>query len=312
MPAETYEQEAAATAVRRFMDQVKQESEMDTVEMKGSMENSFGLPNARFREKLVMMPVWLLAHRQGQRVVYTAINGQSGEVVCDIPVSNSKMIGLSAVLTALLFLLLQQFLTLRPELLLGLYGLIALAAHLLFSSTQKQLYRRRTRAGEPDFEDEEKSFAGAAQSLLRMKDGRVLSGKKSSFSKAGDLLTWIVGGIVFLVLFLLPSLDEMTSAERKDLVTIGMGVLVAVMGIHTFLRAKKPDAGPLWPRLLCLAACGAGFLCLAAGQVQDLYYYACAAAVLISSLIELILVNRAHNEYASRPVPFFDGKEAAE
>ena len=38
---------------------------------------------------------------------------------------------------------------------------------------------------------------------------------------------------------------------------------------------------------------------------------ACAAAMLTASIAELVMMNRAHNEYASRPVPFFDGKEDA-
>ena len=40
-------------------------------------------------------------------------------------------------------------------------------------------------------------------------------------------------------------------------------------------------------------------------------YYACAAAMLLASLVELVMINRSHNEYASRPVPFFEGKEDA-
>ena len=36
-----------------------------------------------------------------------------------------------------------------------------------------------------------------------------------------------------------------------------------------------------------------------------------AAAMLLATIIELVIMNRAHNEYASRPVPFFDGKEEA-
>ena len=33
--------------------------------------------------------------------------------------------------------------------------------------------------------------------------------------------------------------------------------------------------------------------------------------MLAASAAELVIINRAHNEYASRPVPFFEGKEEA-
>ena len=48
---------------------------------------------------------------------------------------------------------------------------------------------------------------------------------------------------------------------------------------------------------------------LVSSQVEDLIYYGCAAAMLVASIIELVMMNRAHNEYASRPVPFFGEKE---
>ena len=47
------------------------------------------------------------------------------------------------------------------------------------------------------------------------------------------------------------------------------------------------------------------------GQAEDLLYYGCALGLLILTIIELAMIIRAHNEYASRPVPYFDGKEAA-
>ena len=38
-------------------------------------------------------------------------------------------------------------------------------------------------------------------------------------------------------------------------------------------------------------------------------FYGCAVVMLAAAIWELILIIRAHNEYASRPVPYFDGKE---
>ena len=39
------------------------------------------------QKKLVMMPVWMMADRQKSgKVLYTAINGRNGRIVCDTPV----------------------------------------------------------------------------------------------------------------------------------------------------------------------------------------------------------------------------------
>ena len=81
------------------------------------------------------------------------------------------------------------------------------------------------------------------------------------------------------------------------------------MIIHTARRLRKEEGGPRLPRILCCLACAAGLISLLTSQSEDLIYYICAAVMLATSAVELIIINRSHNEYASRPVPFFGEKE---
>ena len=320
--AETYHAEAAASAVRMFMDTVREENEMDSVEMKGDVSDSFGLPNARYRERLIMLPVWLLAHRQGSRVVYTAVNGQSGEVVCDVPVSAGKVTGVIAGLAAVIFLLLSRLLTLKPETLTAVCALLSVITQFQFSGGQRMLFLRRTRAGEPDFAGENRTFVGPAQALLRHnKNGGLTSSGRSSAAekgaKAGRLLLVPCVFLIFLLAETLPQLLSASSAAlsggsgRRMISLVILFVCLVIMIIHSARPKTRKESGPSWPRLISCAACAAAFLCLLSGQFEDVYYYACAAAMLLSSAVELIMINRAHNEYASRPVPFF-GKEEGE
>ena len=324
VPAETYYPEAAASAVRIFMEQVRKETGMDSVEMKGAISENFGLPNARYQQELVMMPVWLLAHRQGDRVVYTAINGQNGEVVCDIPVSNGKVAGVAAGLAAALFLLLQQMLTLRPELLMAFCALISLLTQYQFSGAQKRLFNRRTRASEPDFAEEGKEFVGPAQSLLRKGKSGISVGRGAGSGAAKGLLKVLPMLVIAALYFGFTVLQRsslryylyylnafLSGSGQKTLTTAILGVTFVIMLIHTLRRLKKEEGGPSWPRIVSCLACAAGLVSLLAGQVEDLIYYGCAAAMLIASAVELVIINRAHNEYASRPVPFFHGEEDA-
>ncbi|MBQ9211775.1 MAG: hypothetical protein IJ153_08760 [Clostridia bacterium] len=315
VPGETYHQEAAASAVRLFMDQVKEETGMDSVEMKGNIEENFGLPDARYQEQLVMMPVWLLAHRQGDRVVYTAINGRSGEVVCDVPVSNGKVAGVTLALAAGLFFLLHQFVTLKPELLMALCAVVSLIIQYQFSGAQKLLFNRRTRAYEPDFALGQRAFVGPAQALLRKgKEGISTRGTgESALEKLkglGLILLAVLGYAGIQALSILGSAFGTAGGRRMIVLLALLGVLVT-MGVHLARRAGKESRGPLWPRALSLLACLAGLVSVLSGQAEDLIYYGCAAAMLISAGIELVMINRAHNEYASRPTPFFGEKEAA-
>ena len=319
VPAETYYPEAAATAVRMFMEQVRTENGMDSVEMKGNFHENFGLPDARFRQTLVMMPVWLLANRQGERVVYTAVNGQNGEVVCDVPVSNGKVAAVTAALAVGIFALLYAFLTLKPELLMAFCALLCLIIQYQFSGGQKRLFNRRTRAFEPDFAEGKHAFVGPAQSLLKVKkDG--IAAKKGVAAAVGDQAgKWIGTAVTALAIFAFSGFGTVFSRlsrlgnglDARVIALIATGAALAVMLVHTVRRIRKEGSGPSWPRILSCLACGAGVVFLLLRQVEDLIYYGCAGAMLAAAIVELIIMNRSHNEYASRPVPFFGEKEGA-
>lgn len=84
--------------------------------------------------EVVLMPVWLLANRKNDRLLYTAINGVSGEIVCDTPINEKAVLKLSlgiGLVFALVFLLLSQVLILRPNLAAALCALVSSAVYYL-------------------------------------------------------------------------------------------------------------------------------------------------------------------------------------
>ena len=314
--ADTYQREAAATAVRMFMDQVKGEYEMDRVEMVGDMENSFGLPNAEYEESLIMMPVWLLAQRQGGRVIYTAVNGSSGQVICDVPVSMGKLSGMILGVAAALFVLLYAFLTLKPEMMTGLCAILLLLSQVQFGGAQTVMNLRRTRAYEPDF-DHGGSFTGPAQALLKVKDGRIASQsatKNKTAETAGKIIICVVMALIFIAAYgglsLLSKLGSLDSRGGKMLLGVLLFAVLAALIGHIIVKTRQGGSGPMIPRILGSAACAAALICVAAGVFEDLAYYGCAVAMLAAAIWELAAIIRGHNEYASRPIPFFE-KEAA-
>lgn len=314
--ADTYQREAAATAVRMFMNQVKAEYAMDRVEMLGDMEDSFGLPNAEYEESLMMMPVWLLAQRQGGRVIYTAVNGSSGQVICDVPVSMGKLGGVILGVAAALFALLYSFLTLKPEMMTGLCAILLLLSQVQFGGAQTVMNLRRTRAYEPDF-DHGGNFMGPAQALLKVRDGRI--GSRSVDSKKagetiGKILVFAVIAIVVIATYggvgVLTKLGSLDSKGGKTLLVVLLFAVLVALIAHVVVKTRQGGSGPMIPRILGCAACAAALFCVSGGVFEDMVYYGCAAAMLLAAIWELAFIIRGHNEYASRPIPFFE-KEAA-
>lgn len=64
------------------------------------------LPPVKETASLGLLPVWLMASRYGRRVLYTAVDGVNGRVICDAPPGRKKYLLLSAALSAVFFLLL--------------------------------------------------------------------------------------------------------------------------------------------------------------------------------------------------------------
>ena len=72
-----------------------------------------------------MFPVWFMSYRNGNRVAYTTINGQTGKVVTDLPIDTRKYVKGSLLLALPIFLLLNLFFTISPNILLILSAILA-------------------------------------------------------------------------------------------------------------------------------------------------------------------------------------------
>uniref|UniRef100_UPI0040572F72 hypothetical protein n=1 Tax=Agathobacter sp. TaxID=2021311 RepID=UPI0040572F72 len=95
-----------------------------------------------------MFPVWFLSYRNGNRVAYATINGQTGKVVSDLPIDLKKyMIG-SLVLAIPIFILLNLLFTITPRTLLGITIGIAILSLFLFMRESSQIKKKET--GEND------------------------------------------------------------------------------------------------------------------------------------------------------------------
>ena len=75
-------------------------------EQSGASSSADLLPEVTETASLGLLPVWLMASRYGKRVLYTAVDGVTGRVICDAPPGRSKFLLLSAALSAVFFLLL--------------------------------------------------------------------------------------------------------------------------------------------------------------------------------------------------------------
>ena len=79
-----------------------------------------------------MFPVWFMSYRNGDRVAYTTINGQTGRIIADLPIDTKKYFIGSLILAIPIFLLLNLFFTVLPTTLLSISALLAFISMILY------------------------------------------------------------------------------------------------------------------------------------------------------------------------------------
>lgn len=92
--------------------------------------------------QIAMFPVWFLSYRNGDRVAYATVNGQTGKVVSDIPIDQRKYLIGTFALSVPLFLILNLAFTLTPSMLLSVVALLSFVSVCMHFSEMQQIIRQ--------------------------------------------------------------------------------------------------------------------------------------------------------------------------
>lgn len=287
---------------------------------------------------LILLPVWLLANRRGSRILYTAINGDSGEIVCDTPVSNTRFAMLTAGLFAgffALLLLITHMIILRPNLLLCLCAILAVVGFYQIVPAADRILTRRQRDTDPTramklFKPEGTADRSIADSMEMQEMMRPVRGAEKK-NLAGMVILFVTAGpFVALLLFTVAAqifaggsfsrLLSMLISDRGILAPLILIVcLVFLFRIDYHYPSVSVDPGKqksgkadtLFLSAMRLLLIAGLVVCIVPLPAVSIWYYALSILTLLLLSAGIIRVFYLHNEYVTRPVPFF-GKEAEE
>lgn len=100
------------------------------------------IPTKITRVEQVLYPVWFMSYREGDRITYASVNGQTGKVVADFPISRLRFLLASLLAAALVFLAMNLFLTLKPEWSLAITSLLLIIGVVMCSRQLRKLSAR--------------------------------------------------------------------------------------------------------------------------------------------------------------------------
>ena len=326
---EVYEHEARASAMLVCTDRIQKKvgsQEITYLPSGNDPEQETGLSNMTVSHRLVLLPVWLLASRRGERVLYTAINDQNLKVVCDVPVSHAKTALLAGGIAAAVFALLY----LAGSMPITFWMIAAAMAAILTLRLTTRIYRigkfYELREAEPDFTGSG-PYTGQLQNRLKKAFGlnaygRV--GKKATIGKQ-DALSAVLTGLVSLfffpiVIFLIAEGSYLAGAAHASTLYIVLTVFSAafllwsMIGSISTLRGMLPHPGKaafISAVSLAYAVNAAMIAVSMIDPAEDWIYYGLTIASLVLTVLLLLVILRLQNRFATRPVPDFTGEEEA-
>lgn len=134
-----YQQEAEAIAYNKSIDTVYKQFPRIQVQTPDSKNDLNTKTKAIDR---TMFPVWFMSYRNGDRVAYATVNGQTGKVVTDLPIDTKKYLIGSLILAIPIFILLNLFFTLTPDLVLILSAILAAISMIFLGYELGQIKKR--------------------------------------------------------------------------------------------------------------------------------------------------------------------------
>ena len=341
--AEPYRQKALEYVAQKSVDALQKKSVFEATELADYPDGSSltdHLPVKKETTYTALLPVWFMSFRRGNRIAYAAVNGESGKVYSDIPVSIPAF-WLGSFLTAIpIFAILNLFVTLQPKNGLLVAGFLALVGAILYAGNYISILKREEHLDDVGYRSQATSGVASTSGVAEPSVGQSTSGvTEPSGAKATSggaessedaetsgvgsrLVQWITGH------------DDVPVAKVKRDWTyyivkvfsvwpyILMLVLTAILlptvfwamvivGCAVYCLRKTSGRIAFGSGLLILSAAG-GLVIRELPLVSDLWYYGGTAAILLILVIALTRLVHQYNLLSTRPLPllFKDKKES--
>ena len=275
---------------------------------------------------LAMFPVWFMSYKNGDRVSYATMNGQTGKIFADLPVSVPKYLIGAGILSIPIFLLLNMFLTITPTSLVMIVAVLAAMVGIIYAAELSKVAVREN--DEDDKGKQEAERLAAYRKEKREREAAEAVGvdlpfvqndkqgkKKKEINKhdmgAGIIVSLLMMGAIVGWRILLESgisvLSLMqTLAGRQGIILVSL-VAVIISYISSRKSMKRIDAKKGLPAAIWIIVAEViAFIVGIVAPVKDIYYYAMVILMLFSIGVVLIDLIGCYNIFATRKLPQFD------
>ena len=276
------------------------------------LDGSINIPTPRINvRRSAMFPVWFMSYRRGNRVAYATVNGQTGKVSADIPVSVPKYLVCAFLLAMVVFPFLQFMLTITPHTLTVLLSIISIVVSCMYNGEMKKILSIENHDNDMGYQSRVDKIADN-----RTKAQKSSGGKKKKTKKPKSI-TDIIGIAIFIFVFIgagggfsfiSSGLSGSSNSPfvRAIVILIALGIIIAVTVSANKKIAQMAYKHGLAASLWTAVAVGIIFLITVINPAGDIYYYIAIAIAVVGVLITLVDMMLCFNLMAMRPLPQFE------
>ncbi|MCM1308797.1 MAG: hypothetical protein NC223_09390 [Butyrivibrio sp.] len=240
-----------------------------------------------------MFPVWFMSYRNGNRVAYAVVNGQTGKATADIPVSVGKYFLGSLILALPFFLLLNLFFTAVPQTALFIACILAVTAEIISSVELSKIKSNEARLDDKGYRSKN-GWNGGPPSPPKKKKS------KTSFGS--------VSVIIFVAVFLM-GFGGVLFTAFNFLILPACFVVSLIFMIKSFKTNRQIALNTGFPsQTFVFSAIVLSCLVKLINPVSDIVWYGAVIFAMLSVLLTNVGIIRKHNLLATRRLPQFDRK----
>lgn len=248
---------------------------------------------------LTMLPVWFLTWRKGDRLAYSVVNGETGKLYAEIPVSITRYF-LFSLLTAIpIFFALNFNMTFSASEMLGMSMFLGLVMIMTYVVQLDNIVRRVMHTDDRGFLETHEDAKAANEEVT----DNLITAFFSALYEGIKEFGWYTPLLLLVVVV------------NIELVAVIFLIIVVATPIYTFYRlygnAKLLKDNTVWLDVAAsMFSIVLGAIMLIADPAPDYFYYYSALLCLLGVAIAAIRIVKRYNQLLTRPVPHFFRKEA--
>lgn len=309
IPADIYQEDATALARDQIWDTVAKDPKVkDNNPERPDKDDTFDKNfNVKERSYLSMLPVWFLTWRNKDRVAYSVVNGESGNIYSEVPVDIKRYLLFSFIFAIPIFMLLNVLITFNASDMLKISAVLSLLMTILYSAQLEKIVRKLFHADDRGYlsvniKERKKAEAVTENVFLTVVMGIWLFLKDDIWS----LGFWGLLGTVAIIFAVF------------EYIVIGLVIVVIISIIYFFFRIGKNSKllkdKSVWGDVMgAFVSMILSALMLIVDPAGDMFYYVMALICVAGVVLTAILTMKRYNELVTRPLPhFFDRKKGGE